>query len=225
MFRRIVVSLSLLASTGTLAHATPTVYSGSLTSADGGLVGTGGWVADPSHPATFGWTITQNSEQSWHYHYEFNITELQGALSHLILETSQNLTAADISNAMPSITDGDPRWYSASNGNPNMPEPVFGVKLVGGLGAIRTMDFDSVRMPTWGDFYAKDGSKGGELWNAGFTHPDTDPIVSAQNGSIGYHVLVPDTATSASTVPSPGSFLLVSAGMSLISWLRRRRML
>jgi hypothetical protein len=223
MYRRIVVSVLVLVSGATLAQAAPTTYAGSLTSADGGLQGTGGWVSDPSTPVTFSWVVTQNDDQSWHYHYVFDTTGLQGTLSHLVLETSANLTAADISDAAPAITAGDPRWYSPENGNPDMPEQVFGIKFPGTSNTIATMNFDSVRAPTWGDFYAKDGAKGGRLWNAGFTASDIDPVALAQNGSVGYHVLVPDTTTSA--VPVPGSFLLVSAGTGMISWIRRRRML
>jgi hypothetical protein len=223
MSRRIVVSVLVLVGGATLAQAAPTTYSGNLTSADGGLQGTGGWVSNPSKPVTFGWVVTQNDDLSWHYHYVFDTTGRQGTLSHLVLETSPNLTAADISNATPGIAAGDPRWYSEHNGNPDMPEQVFGIKFPGTSSTVAIMDFDSVRAPMWGDFYAKDGAKGGRLWNAGFTHPDVDPVALAQNGSVAYHVLVPDTTTSA--VPVPGSFLLASAGMGLISWVRRRRML
>ncbi len=141
----------------------------------------------------------------------------------MVLETSSDLIAADISNAVPQVEGGGPGWFSAGNGNPGMPEPVFGIKSPGNTSEIATFDFDCLRAPKWGDFYAKDGAKGGQLWNAGFTSPDTDPTVPAQNGSIAYHVLVPDTATSA--VPTPASALLVGVGTSMISWLRRHRIL
>jgi hypothetical protein len=69
---RSIFSLSIVAALCTLAQATPTEYSGSLSSADGGLVGTGGWVNTPGQTVTFTWTVAQNADETWHYHYVFD---------------------------------------------------------------------------------------------------------------------------------------------------------
>jgi hypothetical protein len=205
-----------------LVQAGPT-YVGSLSSEDGGLIGAGGWVTDDDHPVTFSWTVSQNSDLSWHYQYVFDRTGSQGNLSHLILETSRDMEYSDIQNAIPDIQWSDPKWYLPSSGNPNMPWWIYGVKFEPfAESSLSTIDFDSARAPMWGDFYAKDGSVGGSLWNAGFFAFDTDPTLAVGNGSLNNHILVPDTQTS--IIPAPGALILGGIGASLISALRRRRM-
>jgi len=177
--------LFVVAALCTLAQANPT-YVGALSSADDGLVGIGGWVSDDSHPVTLSWTVTQNEDLSWHYQYVFNRDGLRGNLSHLILETSQNLEHGDIQNATPDIRSGDPKWYAPGSGNPYMPDWIYGVKFEPFPESyISTISFDSSRAPMWGDFYAKDGSKGGSLWNAGFLA--ADPTTAIGNDSTTNH--------------------------------------
>jgi hypothetical protein len=216
------ISILALLSLAVSVQASPVSYSGSLSSADGGILGIDGWVSDPSKPVTFSWTVTQNADLTWHYLYQFNVGTGKGALSHLILETCPNFTIQDILNASPSVSAGDIGAWTPANGNPNMPDSTYGIKYDGSTTSL-TFQFDSVRNPVWGDFYAKDGANG-QAWNAGFTASDTDPLAAPANGSINNSILRPDTTT-ASTIPAPGAILLCGLGSGLVGWLRRRRAL
>jgi hypothetical protein len=71
-------------------------------------------------------------------------------------------------------------------------------------------------MPVWGDFYAKSGNAGSgfvAIWNAGFTASDIDPTAGPANGSLDYHILVPDSKTLRLSWPRPRSYWVDGHGL------------
>jgi len=193
-----------------------TIYTGSLSVADGGLTGTGDWA---DGPITLSWTVSQD-ESVWHYQY--NLVVPSHDISHMIVEASSNFTIDDVLNVFgdfQTLTVGD---FSYANGNPGMPGSVHGIKFDETSTTNLTVDFDSRRIPVWGDFYAKDGVSSSTqifnvIWNTGFAN--VDPVVPAHNGSEAFHLLVPDTI-----IPEPSTIMMLFTGLIISGlYLLRRK--
>jgi hypothetical protein len=206
-------------------------YSGSLSVGDTGLSADGVW---DEAVTTLRWVVDDTTTAGkWHYSYTLTAAQGQGAgISHVIFEASDSF---GFSNLFSPTTDPE-GWISQEEngteitthepggGNPDMPSAVYGIKFNAAADAdttTLTLSFDSDRVPVWGDFYAKGGQ--GSVWNAGFLTDDEDPADDPSNGSVAYHVLVPDTTTVA--IPAPGSLVLGSLGMVLVGWGRGYRRL
>ena len=202
---------------------TATAYTGALSSTDFAILGTGNWIA--GGPTTLSWAVTQNADDSWHYAYSFS--HPKGETSHFILETSTSFTAANLSNSSGQFGSIEVGWHNVGSGNPGMPEALYGIKFDGARGQTTALAFDSYRVPVWGDFYSKNGRAGGHgqnaAWNAGFTLGDYDPAGPPQDGSLEYHLLVPDTAGSNTPeVPEPATWILMGSALAG-SWVLQRR--
>jgi len=121
------------------------------------------------------WNITFDSGTNlWTYSYtisdEGGGTFSQGAPSHFILELSTTITSAttgpcDNTNeicftSLTGITN--PTTYGVSGSNPGIPGNIYGIKFDSLTCNPCTFTFQTLQPPVWGDFYAKDGSAGGE---------------------------------------------------------------
>ena len=214
------------------AHAV-LVYTGTLASPDqsGVTSGDDGW---GPHEDGFSviWTIYENPDHTWHYKYDFykgNGEPLEKLTSHFIISLSDNIQESDLFNFSSDIED-PPTFgtFGPSKSNPGFPtgETISGIKF-DMTNEQDTVEFDSTRMPMWGDFYAKDGKSGG-LWNYAYNTDLGIAVVNLQDyenpaldehGNFLHKILVPDTII---TVPEPATICILALGAIL---LRKRKTL
>ena len=170
-----------------------------------GVFAANGWT-ETNGGFTISWEILFDPNVA-HWTYSYTITDKDGTpiepeISHLLLEISPFISPDNVGdhifNSTVPIT-GPMTWTAdpnspnttnpgANNGNPNLPDDIYGIKLDESLG---TYTFQSSQPPMWGDFYSKDGKQGGIVataWNVGF---GTDPNTSTMDFTA--WVPVPDT--------------------------------
>ena len=144
-------------------------------------------------------------------------------LSHIIFQVTDDAYATTdyyrITNSYGSI-DG-PKTFTSGGSNPNMPGKLFGIKYnVDNKTTEYTFSFETFKAPTWGNFYAKDGTDDGTwvtAWNAGFLE---DPGIATDADGF---IVTADTRPYGA-VPLPGAALLLGAGLSrLICYYRKKK--
>jgi hypothetical protein len=247
MFMKVITAFATalvgLCLVSTLTAAT---YSGGLTytppppatSADGlqvGPVALNQWV---NYTGGIAWSVTDTDTSHpgspWKYTYTFGHNGPQFGISHVIIEGSSGITAADITG-LTGATLTDIGLQRVTSGNPNMPEDMNGLRFnpLTTSPFSMTWSFFSARLPVWGDFYARCGGHGGGInfaynynnngvTEAGFLSPDVDPAAPASAGTPDnnyfYHILRPDSVV----VPEPGTLSLLALG-ALALFCRRQK--
>ena len=194
-------------------------FAGSLGSTEGELEGVGDWINAGS--ATIVWEIT---DMGTHYHYEYALSVLGKKakdISHFIIEVSPTFGQDNFEEATGAFRSTEIGDFDDGNGNPDIPGELHGLKFDGTSGTTLTISFDSDREPVWGDFYAKGGGKPtNQVWNAGFSA--SDPTAAPSDGTVGNHILVPDSMSIDVLVPEPSTVALLVTGllglMVSISW-------
>ena len=177
--------------------------SGSLSVDGGGIVATEQWNQNGTEIA---WEVNVG-ETSVHYWYQFTVSDvlqLKG-LSHIIFEVSPDFTMDDYVSITP---DPDLQEYTASpSSNPGLPMAIWGIKFedIFDSGSDSwVLEFDTTRMPMWGNFYAKDGvNPPVYAYNVGADLPYSG---ADEDG----YIAVPDTI-----IPVPGAVILGILGLGV----------
>ncbi len=198
-------------------------FTGNLSIANGGLMGTGSWGTGPTD---LSWVVTDLGGGLWSYDY--TMTMPSKSVSHFIIETSPTFTLDNIIGIGSNVAI-DPNWEvktydpnDPGNSNPNLPGSIYGAKfnIADGVedSTLVMFSLTSDRDPIWGDFYAKDGTENQgtvnvTVGNTGFLL--ADPLSGPVNGSIENHLLVPDTTNGGPGGPIPEPMTMATFAMAL----------
>jgi hypothetical protein len=229
----IILSLCLVISAGTAAGST---YTGSLSSltTPPGVTSQGAAWDEGQGWTNISWEVSTLGDPLFSWHYSYTISVPVGGVSHFILEVSDSFDSLDLIqlDAGSAVTLDGPEEFGPGGSNPGIPEGLWGIKFSPDESPTTfSFGFSCARAPIWGDFYAKDGMAGqstafNAAWNAGFTLNDVDPTAPPASGSVGWHILVPDTFNTSGEepVPEPTAVIFFCTGLAgVLGFVVRRR--
>jgi len=175
---------------------------------------------------TLSWAITTGGVGDWTYTYTFSADWDKPAISHFILDLSDNCTSTSgcVSNVDTDFTVGGLEYgtFGVHPSNPSFPAgaSITGVKFDDLEGDdIFVFSFDSTRAPVWGDFYIK-GGRESFAYNAGLTKHGTSMDINE-------FIARPDTTGGGDggtgDVPEPSTMLLMGGALLGLGLIRKKR--
>lgn len=192
---------------------------GVLSTESAGLVSGGKTWGSGGEGLTVSWMVSRNDDGTWHYEYSFSNAgggTLKMEVSHFIISVSDNLTPSDVFNFGGDVQDTELRTFGDEPSNPGFPagRSMYGLKI-DLKGEQAAAAFDSVRVPMWGDFYAKGGGNpknyacNSDLGAAVANPHDYLAAPIDADGNPLFKILVPDTH---SDVPEPAMLTMLGLG-------------
>ena len=230
-------TLGLALASAAIATPIPTIadYSGSR-SVGSGITATWGWSGAGNNGFEISWNVTNSGTGSapWTYTYTLGGSNPDGsslskALSHIILQLSENVPNAVYEFPDGADTAGPHTYDPTSNGNSNfgMPGNLYGIKWNCDANCTNpTFTITTSQAPMWGSFYAISGKKPGQevyAYSNGFGTAPADGTTNFANW-----IVTPDTRTtvidtSIGAVPEPGTWTLMAAGIAALVVVRKRK--
>lgn len=182
----------------------------------GGIAANGPW---DNGNFSVSWVVAE-SDGTWTYSY--TVTGYSKAISHFILEVTQDLEPFAILPGSSSPILGPTEYSSANSGNPDMPNPIYGIKFdyaAADIGDWKTAVYTIVtdRAPVYGVFYGKDGKDAGDFLTAWSTALDFADYKTNENLAFSDFLVRPN----GSPVPIPGAVWLLGSGLLCLIGIHR----